>query len=464
MTMALVGVAMVAMIAMAGLSIDVGTLYEASAEAQRAADAGALAAARTISMQGLTGDPQETQPATWSEVCGGDASLASLAAKTVIGQNAISGASTLPTVTVNYSFYNGPLSTDCSTLGGGQAGVNMFVSVQVQQPNLPTYFSRIWGRTGNTVSATAIAEVFNSSNSNTYAGGGDVIPVQPRCVKPWIVPNIDPYLGCTTGCNPFVYQTTGAIYSPGVFQNGAGVIGERFWLAADCGSGGATCVLLGQPQANVSTVYPLPKISLQYVPGQVPSFSSAFTAIPSCASGSDTYAQAIAGCDQSTKYQCGVQLGNVVDLSENPVPNDTTSGLECLTHQTVSTTGSPTPTGQDYLLPTGTLTGGLPLNYPFQIQAGTSNPLTAVQDNIITSSNSIVSLPIYDSSPPNTINPGTTQVTIVGFLQVFVDVVDPFGNMHVTVLNVSGCGNGTTPVTTPVYGTSPVPVRLITSP
>lgn len=466
--MALVAVAMLAMVAMAGLSIDVGTLYEASAEAQRAADAAALAAARTISMQGVTGDPQESQPATWSQVCGGDASPASLAAKTVVSQNTISGASTLPTVTVNYSYYNSSPSTDCSLLGGGQAGVNMFVSVQVQQANLPTYFSRIWGRTGNTVSATAVAEVFNSSNSNTYAGSGDVIPVQPRCVKPWMVPNIDPDNNlCISGaCPQFVAPTTGVIQRPGVFQNGAGVIGERFWLWADCAPG-ATCGLLGgaQPQANVQTSSGAPYAppNLQYVPGQVPSFSSAFTAIPSCASGSDTYAQAIAGCDQSTKYQCGTQNGNVVDLSENPVTTtDTTSGIQCLTHQTVATTGS--PTGQDFLLPTGTLTGGAPLNYPFQIAAGSSNPLAAVQGNVITSSNSIVSLPIYDNTQVITNNGGTTPVTIVGFLQVFIDVVDAFGNMHVTVLNVSGCGNGMTPVGAPVFGTSPVPVRLITSP
>ena len=38
-TIALVAVAIVSMIAMAGLSIDVGTLYQASAEAQRVADA-----------------------------------------------------------------------------------------------------------------------------------------------------------------------------------------------------------------------------------------------------------------------------------------------------------------------------------------------------------------------------------------------------------------------------------------
>ncbi|MGB7599790.1 MAG: pilus assembly protein TadG-related protein, partial [Candidatus Sulfotelmatobacter sp.] len=48
-TMALVAISMVAIISMAALSIDLGTLYEAKAEAQRAADAAALAAAQVIS-------------------------------------------------------------------------------------------------------------------------------------------------------------------------------------------------------------------------------------------------------------------------------------------------------------------------------------------------------------------------------------------------------------------------------
>ena len=53
-TLALVAASLVALIAMAALSIDVGTLYQAKAEAQRAADAGALTAARVISISGIT--------------------------------------------------------------------------------------------------------------------------------------------------------------------------------------------------------------------------------------------------------------------------------------------------------------------------------------------------------------------------------------------------------------------------
>ena len=83
----------------------------------------------------------------------------------------------------------------------------------------------------------------------------------------------------------------------------------------------------------------------------------------------------------------------------------------------------------------------------------------------VTSSNSIISLPIFDSG--NTIaSSGQSPVTIVGFLQVFINGVDNHGNVDVTVLNVAGCSNGTGPdaVGTAVTGSSPVPIRLITPP
>ncbi len=114
----------------------------------------------------------------------------------------------------------------------------------------------------------------------------------------------------------------------------------------------------------------------------------------------------------------------------------------------------------------------LPSSYPFQISAGSSNPLVGggglVSGTPVSVSASIVSLPIYDQTDPNATlsNGGTTNVTFVGFLQVFINAVDQFGNVSVTVLNVAACGNGqTTPVANqPVIANSPVPIRLITPP
>jgi hypothetical protein len=189
--------------------------------------------------------------------------------------------------------------------------------------------------------------------------------------------------------------------------------------------------------------------NLEYVPGQVPSNSSA---VPSCADDS-AYEKAVAGCDQTTVYRCGVTNGNTVDLDTNPggSAGDTATAVQCLIRQ--ATAGS--TSGQDTLDNTV---------YPFRISAGTSNPLGVTGQ--ITSSNSIVSLPIYDSSTKVFGGGGgTTDVTVVGFLQVFINHVNTDGSLNVTVLNVAGCGNGAAGnVGNPVTGSSPVPIRLITPP
>jgi hypothetical protein len=472
-TMALVAAAMVAIMAMAALSIDAVTLYLANAEAQRSADSAALAAARVISVSGITGTASTaTQGPYWQQICGGSTSIATQTAQAVATQNTVGGATA--TVTATYSVGTGAQNADCSTLSAGFA-VNPLVTVKVQR-TLPTFFARIWGKTGSSVSATAAAEAFNSSNSGSIVANG-IVPVQPRCVKPWVVPNFDPLtaqpignptpppaqLYCGQGggqpaCQPLVNLTTGSIQRAGISTGGSGangVIGETFWLTLDCTHNNpGSCILRGaatQPRANyysgATSVKDPP--NLLYAPGQV---GTAVTAIPSCTQG-DAYEEAIEGCDAPTNYQCGAQPpANVVDLTRNPdTSGATTNGVQCLTAQG---NGS----GQDTINTS---------SYPFQIQSGDQNPLVTAgllsQGKTITSSNSIVSLPIYDNAT-NINSSSKTTVTFVGFLQVFINSVDQYGNVNVTVLNVAGCGNGSNPTLNPVSGSSPVPVRLITQP
>jgi hypothetical protein len=54
----------------------------------------------------------------------------------------------------------------------------------------------------------------------------------------------------------------------------------------------------------------------------------------------------------------------------------------------------------------------------------------------------------------------------MGFLQVFINGADQYGNVDVTILNVAGCSNGGgQPVSlAAVDGSSPVPVHLIKPP
>jgi hypothetical protein len=171
------------------------------------------------------------------------------------------------------------------------------------------------------------------------------------------------------------------------------------------------------------------------------------------------YQEAIAGCDQSTVYQCGVQNMNFVDLSENPgvYTNDTMNGVMCLINQSDPNYGDQ-PTGQDTINLT---------SYPFQMSPGSSNPLSTglTTTTPITASNSVVSLPIYDNNNPIPNDGGIHRITIIGFLQVFINSADAWGNVQVTVLNVTGCSNGQgQAVGTAVTGSSPVPIRLITPP
>jgi hypothetical protein len=468
-TMALVALAMVAIIAVAVLSIDVITLYLAREEAQRSADAGALAAARMISISGMTGDPNNSS-GSWGAICGGATSPATLTASSVATQRMVGGG--VPTtITVTYKT-NSTSGPDCSTMPAA-FGVNPMVTVKVQRTNLPTFFSRIWGNTGNTISATATAEAFNSSASDVNTNGGptgSVTPVHPSCVKPWMVPNRNPFDGsCTAGaCPPFVNAIgDGTIVRPGVQPTTANaVIGETFNLFANC-KPGTSCVLNSpnnRARANIPSSTGgfvggnAPSVpNLEYLPGAV---QSTAIAVPSCATsgtGANTnYEPAVGGCDTTTVYQCGIPSAsaatpNQIDLSENPGggTGDTANGVACLLTNTATVPTS----GQDSIDTT---------SYPYKITAGTANP-TGLNNSLVTTSNSIVTLPIYDQM---NVTSTPTNVTIVGFLQVFIHSVDANGNMLVTVLNVAGCGNGSAaPMTNPINGnSSPVPVRLITPP
>ena len=475
-TMAFVAITMVAILSMAALSIDIGTLYEAKAEAQRAADAGALAAAQVISLSGITGDPANSAR-SWQPACGGPSSLATLAATSVAQQNLIGG-SAPSTVKVYYGTSSGVGTIpDCSSLGAA-FGVNPVVEVYVQQAKLPTFFAKIFslipgGTFSNSgVSATAAAEAFNPSGSSAVAGS--MVPVQPRCVKPWIVPNQDP--GHGGGSALFVDPTNGSIQNTGI--SSSGVIGETFSLAADCsgrsGFGHAQpCTITEPPTAHGTSV----PTTLDYVPGQVLSSSIAVAAnskITACSEANrNDYTKAIAGCDQTTIYACGQSLANTVDLTENPgAPrNDSANAAECL----MNADGLGPDQGQDVLAPDPSPP---PYTYPFQINAGAKSLLVTAggiaSGSQISTSPSIVSLPIYDNSAATgtvitSSSGGAIPVTIVGFLQVFVNSINNVGGgntpvIAVTVMNVAGCGNGVGSGTTPLYGTSPVPVRLITLP
>jgi hypothetical protein len=163
------------------------------------------------------------------------------------------------------------------------------------------------------------------------------------------------------------------------------------------------------------------------------------SAYPACANDS-TFQEAVGGCDQRTQYACGISGGARADLTINP-GSDTGEAARCLINNA----------GPDQLDMT---------HFPYQIQAGSANPV--IRSGVVTSSASIVTVPVYDGATlASTNNPA---VTIVGFLQVFINKANSDGSLNVTVLNVAGCSNTATKPPIPASGTSPVPIRLITPP
>jgi Flp pilus assembly protein TadG len=430
-TMILVVLAMLSMLGMVALAIDVITLYSAKSEAQRAADAGALVAAKMLVDAGVTADPGNAALQTTAQT------IATTAAKDVAKQSVIAGRPiTGPDVTVTF-----PNS------GAASFGINPQVSVTVQNANLPTFFSRIWSRAALTVRATALAEGFNPSNSSSI-GGGVSIPVIPRCVKPFIIPNCDPIhggAGCAGTGATFFDPVTGAITNPGT----GGVIGEQFDLVSSCGAGPG-CLTPAGPSAA-----PGPGgQTLRYYPALLSTTGNACPA--SCGGGTD-FERNIECCNP-TPISCGTAATlpavNQMELDPTVLPEGgagpAQNGVECLIHQQPGN-------GMDTL--------NTPVSYPLQIVVGNNHPLASSvlsANDLVTTSDSLVTVPVYDGVGPLVAG---TKVNIIGFLQVFIVRSFPggggpkAGEFQVTVVNVSGCGNAA--AASPVASGSAVPVRLI---
>jgi hypothetical protein len=401
-TIILVAVSLVSLLAMAALAIDVVTLYVARSEMQRAADAAALAGAKAFVDSGVTslgpGDPN------LATVQGLAQTMATTIINSIVPQNRIQGT---PPVLV------GAPAFDFTRPGNPQ------VSVTLQRADLPTFFSRIWGRTLSTVSATAVAEAYNPGNA-----GAGYPPIAPKCVKPLLVANQDPK-GAPGSL--IVDPVSGVPVA-------TGVVGEPALLRPCTGA----CP-------------PVPG-ALQFRPALV-NPGTANLCPSTCTPPATDYETSIECCDSAnppaTQYTCGtvapVPPVNIDALLIDPtLSNGTNNGLQCMTNNPAEDTVDPAS-----LLELTAGTG------PARITAG-SGPQNG---NLVTTSRSIATFPIVE-------NLSATPLHVVGFLQVFVDKLvgaPPFPTSYPAhILNVIGCGNapGAGP---PVLGGgySPIPVRLI---
>jgi hypothetical protein len=435
-TIILVAISLVSLLAMAALAIDIVTLYAARSEMQRAADAAALGGAKAIADSGITTllltDPNFTTVQTWATTAATNQVNGALQNNLIAGQ-----APTLVSDPITWTRQGNP-----------------YITVTLNSSNLPSFFSKIWGGTGTIVTATATAEAYNPGNVQNF------VPIAPKAVKPWLVANVDPNR-VPLPPTPFVNTATGAIES--------NVIGETLNLTADCVSPGPGCTLLSPgnppgigPANSYSPSYP----QVEYVPGLVtPPSSPNPNVCSSTCTGTTNYELSIECADVSTSYRvlsCG---GGATSAQwDNTVyPGGLTGlsalGAECL----INASSHGLNKGQDLLDPTP-----WPDN-PMKITAQ-----SGLQDgNFVTTSSSIVTIPIIDNTPANFQVGSPYGVTVVGFIQAFINEVrggNPThqGDINVTVLNIAGCSNGSTNIgVTPVVGgsgSSPIPVRLITPP
>jgi hypothetical protein len=408
---------------MAALAIDIVTLYVARSEIQRAADVAALVGAKAVADSSITTllltDPNFATVQAWAQTSAFNQINAILPLNLVAGK---------------------PPQLLAATVDWIRQG-NPHVTVNLVQTGLPTFFSKIWSRTAATVKATATAEAYNPANVQNFT------PIAPKSVKPWLVANADPINVGTQLVNTTTWVVDSAL------------IGQSFYLKSDCQTTNfAQCSPLNDTVFGVSGTSTGGHPQVDYLPAQVTTPTTPNPNVcPACAGATD-YEQSIECADVTTSYQvlsCGGGATNLQwDNGVNPGgPGGLSAlGAECLIHATAAGNNK----GQDTLDPT------LWPNNPMKITAESGLQI----GNLVTTSNSIVTIPIVDTAGI----PATGgNVTIDGYMQAFVDEVrgggSP-GDIKITVLNIAGCSsanNGVNPVVGG-SGTSPVPVRLITPP
>jgi hypothetical protein len=417
--------------AMAALSIDAVTLYTARSEAQLAADGSALAGARVLVNSGMT-----------SDTTGGLTSTAEAQAQAVateVAQQNLVGGRNLVAAEVTVTF-----------TGDTTPPTNPRITVRVQRTDLPTFFARIWGRTQIAVGASATAEAYNPSGASAL---GTTTPVALTCVKPWLLPNLDP---STSGT--IFNATTGAITNTGLL--GLSPLSS-------------TPIPRLKPACTNCTSSPPGSLTAwKYYPGDTATtFVPPAQALPTCNPALATdYEKSIAGC-VPTAIACGGPTNTTanIDFSDYDAGGgnrrlETARAVNCLAHtlqgpggnagDTVDTTGPPTSS--------------------FEFIAGAANPIAIANPSFagkeMMVSDSLVTVPVFDSSSSL---PPTGPVTVIGFVQLFLNpdgIHTPQGGVNqgyvnATVVNMAGCGTGATGSPTILgNGNSPVAVRLISGP
>ncbi|HET7214906.1 MAG TPA: pilus assembly protein TadG-related protein [Terriglobia bacterium] len=438
----IIAVSMIFILGMAGLGIDLASLYVGRSQAQRAADAAALAGAQA--MANANGACVNGGSGSISSAC---MALARSQAEAVGNQNLVAG--------ISPGIQDSDITFPSTSVNDPQVQVIAARDSDHGNP-MPTFFVKIFGITQANVSALAVAEAYSSNGTGPQVGA--------RCVKPWLVPNCDPgnvggstANGCPSGIGGFVIPQSGGISSTlsrGAAQAPAGPIGESFVLKPGSPGGAAA--------------------PGQYYAAFIPNTTQFATECPSCAtnpvgnggSGSAAVYRTNIECCNNTPIVCGSNSVTLQSTAGNMV-GPTQQGVDCLIHQSGSSFSGDSNCGQDRIGGNSNPCSGPPPSIvnDLSITAGPNNPYVAQGTGLSAqNSDSVVALPIWDGTPLQSgQNP---NVNIVGFLQLFIQSEgSPQGTVYGTVLGVTACGDGGggTGGTTPIVasGGSPIPVRLI---
>lgn len=433
----IIAVSMVFVLGVAGLGIDLASLYVGRNQAQRAADAAALAGARILAQcTAGAGGPSISQPCQ---------TLAKQDAIAIGDQNSIAGVS--PNIQDSDVTFLSTSSNDPQ--------IQVIAARNTAHGNpMPTFFIKIFGIDTANVSAKAVAEAYNPSGSPTSTTS--------QCVKPWLMSNCDwghKYSQYPVGPKNLACIQNGTQYTQFVLTPPDTV--------PPIPPADAQPVLpLSDTQGELLTVKSsdpsLASAPSQFYPVYLPSTSNTAMSCPSCAlqpggggpSSGAQYSENISCCNMSP-IACGTQY--VQPITGNMV-GPTANGVDCLIHEQGST-------GQDTFSMTPDATAGT----PWTMIGGANNPY-GLAGKDITTSDSIVTVPLYDGDTlcPGGSCPSQVQTTIVGYLQLFVKG-EQHGNVSAYVMNVIGCTGGTSangggggaggPVA--ASGGTPIAVRLI---
>jgi putative Flp pilus-assembly TadE/G-like protein len=197
-TLILAAVCLLMLLCVCALAIDLASLYVSRDEAQRAADAAALAGAKVFVETGCVS----------STNCSFYQTQAQQRAIDVGGQNTVGNQ--------NASIQSADVTF--TSLNSNNPRITVLVQRSAARSNpVPTFFAKIFGQRSVDVSAAATAEAYDPSGS----GPG----ICTACIKPFVLPNCDPIH--TSPSNPACGSTpqgyfvnNGQIDHPDVFPSG----------------------------------------------------------------------------------------------------------------------------------------------------------------------------------------------------------------------------------------------------